>query len=509
MDAAGAAVQLAACQAHSCGLNCRANGELSEGLRRMRLSRRTIALSALVVGAAAILLTALALNPPLPLIAAIHFSSETLSANADGHEDVVEIGYRLTRPARISLHFIDKSGRRFRFRDDAARAPGEYSLLFSGVVKADPAFSPAAIGAVLQHTLADGLYEWQFMAVASDDGERQSESGQITLIDGDQQLPDIVEFSVSPLAFTPNQDGIDDRVQINLFLSKDAALDVFLEAADGTRLPIPERREGRRPGKAGRAVFDYEGGVDIGADPPPDGTYTVTAIARDAVGQVVQRQTGLSISAGGKPRAEISGQPSGVTVVFDQAPYDESLYSEDQLGGALIDIPDKPSTLTLSTLSIPLGDVLTFRLTVENYGRTPIRTAGPWPGTVYQQNQRAASLGWYEEAGAWRVGLDCDTAPADYPWRWAIAPSEQLQAVLDERTGITYHYLPPGESAVVWGGVRLTELTERQNPQTCYAGLIHEQVAISIENQRVGPREIEIIDENAPLYGEDQAQDEG
>ncbi len=49
----------------------------------------------------------------------------------------------------------------------------------------------------------------------------------------------------------------------------------------------------------------------------------------------------------------------------------------------------------------------------------------------------------------------------------------------------------------------MTELILRQNPQTCFAGLIHEQVGISIENQRVGPREIELIDAAAPLYGED------
>ena len=474
---------------------------------RMRFSGRLITLSALLIGAAAILLGALALNPPRPLVTYVRFSSDTLSANADGHEDVVEISYALTQNARITLQFTDDRGQTYAFREDAERARGEYSLLFGGVVKADPVEIYDAIGNVLRHTLPDGHYEWQFTATADDvgngNGEMQRESGHITLSGGDVILPDITEFSVSPREFTPNQDGRDDRVQINLVLSKDAQLHVYLEAADGTRLFIPERKEGRKSGEAGRAIFDYEGGVDIGADPPTNGQYIVTAIARDAVGQVVQRRADLSISAGGKPRAEISGQPSGVTVVFDHVPYDDRYYSADQLGGLAIPPPADPNALTLTTLALPLGDVLVFRLTVENYGRTPIRTAGPWPGAVYQQDQRAASLGWFEEAGAWRVGLDCDTAPSDYPWRWAVAPLDQLQAETDERTGITYYYLPPGESAVVWGGVHMTDLVERQNPQTCFAGLIHEQVAISIENQRVGPREIELIDADAPLYGED------
>lgn len=470
----------------------------------MQFSGRLITVSALFFGAAAILVGAFALNPPRPLIAYVRFSSDTLSANADGFEDVVEISYEITRNARITLQFTNELGQTYTFREAAKRTRGEYTLLFSGVVKADLTGNYPAVGEVLRHILPDGRYEWRFSAVSDnsdhDDTDSQQVAGYITLHGGDMVLPDIVEFSVSPRDFTPNQDGRDDRVQINLFLTKDAQLDVYLEAEDGTRIFIPERQEGRKPGEAGRAIFDYEGGVDIGADPPADGEYAVTAIARDAVGQVVRRRADLSISAGGKPRAEISGQPSGVTVIFDHIPYDEGYHSADQHGGRIVSPPSDANALTLTTLAMPLGDVLIFQLTVENYGRTPIRTAGPWPGTVYEQNQRAASLGWFEEAGAWRVGLDCDTAPSDYPWRWAVAPPEQLETETDERTGITYYYLPPGKSAVVWGGVHMTELIERQNPQTCFAGLIHEQVAISIENQRVGPREIELIDAEAPLY---------
>ncbi|MCY4107209.1 MAG: hypothetical protein OXG02_10985 [Chloroflexi bacterium] len=473
----------------------------------MNPSARLISLSAIPFAAVAILVGWLAFDPPRPLIAYVRFSQDTLSANADGWEDVVEISYELTKNARITLQFIAESGQVYPFRDDVARAKGEYALYFSGVVQAASASQPKAVGEVLRHTLPDGRYEWVFSASANDssseDEAQQQLNGFIELQDGDSVMPDIVEFSVSPQEFTPNQDGRDDRVQINLYLTKDAQLEVYLEAEDGSRIFVPERQEGRAPGEAGRAIFDYEGGVDIGADPPADGEYTVTATARDAVGQVIQRRAQLSIRAGGKPRAEISGQPSGVTVVFDHIPYEEAYYSANQQGGEAIAPPEHPNSLSLTTLAMPLGDVLVFRLTVENYGRTPIRTAGPWPGTVYEQNQRAASLGWYEEAGAWRVGLDCDTAASDYPWRWAVAPKEHLVAETDERTGITYYYLPPGESAVVWGGVHMTELVDRQNPQTCYAGLIHEQVAITIENQRVGPREIELIDADAPLYPDD------
>ena len=43
----------------------------------------------------------------------------------------------------------------------------------------------------------------------------------------------------------------------------------------GVRIPISARVEERNYGEAGRHRFDYEGGIDLGVDPPPDGTYQV------------------------------------------------------------------------------------------------------------------------------------------------------------------------------------------------------------------------------------------
>src|SRR5690606_4957301 len=121
---------------------------------------------------------------------------------------------------------------------------------------------------------------------------------------------------------------------------------------------------------------------------------------------------------------------------------------------------------------------LTFKLTIENYSDVMIRTTGPQPGTVYQQQQRAASLGWLEEPGAWRVGIDCDTAVSDYPWRWAVGTPDELITVEDPVSGNTYRYLPANTRSVVWGAIRLTEINNALNPQNCWAGLIHEGVAI-------------------------------
>jgi hypothetical protein len=49
----------------------------------------------------------------------------------------------------------------------------------------------------------------------------------------------------------------------------------------------------------------------------------------------------------------------------------------------------------------------------------------------------------------------------------------------------------PGDGAVITGSVRLTEAPER-NPLYFWAGLIHEDVAISPVNNRVDPHLITI-----------------
>ena len=49
---------------------------------------------------------------------------------------------------------------------------------------------------------------------------------------------------------------------------------------------------------------------------------------------------------------------------------------------------------------------------------------------------------------------------------------------------------------MVWGAVHFVEAKAR-NPQNCWAGLIHEDVAISLRNNHVGMRSIMIVDPDA------------
>lgn len=64
------------------------------------------------------------------------------------------------------------------------------------------------------------MYTWKITAT-TDDGESVTQTGALTVENADTSLPEITGFSVYPKEFSPNQDGIDDRVTINLFLHKD------------------------------------------------------------------------------------------------------------------------------------------------------------------------------------------------------------------------------------------------------------------------------------------------
>ena len=450
-------------------------------------------IAALVTLAVVLVVGSLALQPPRPLLVSASFSHERISPNADGVDDAGEFTYEVTRNAFVTLTFTDADGREYIFRDAERRIPDQYAMLFSGVVDGYVLPGESVSGEVVRRLLPDGVYTWTLRAVAQDDGEIMEQTGTLEIVDADDTLPDITTFEIRPQEFTPNQDGINDRTWINVFVTKEADLSVYMIGEAGERLFIARREEGRHIGEAGLHAFDYEGGIDIDADPPPDGTYTVVAEARDAVGQIVRQSGQLTIRDGGKPRAEIMGQPTGVDVVFEVMPYSDDYFSSADGLGDRVPVPADPGALTVTAINVRQGDLLVFRLTVQNYGPTPVRTTGPPPGTVYQQTQRAASMGEFDQSGAWRVGIDCETEIVDYPWRWAIGDESNLTDWTDPVTGNTYYYLPPGEQSVVWGAIRMTEIVETRNPQDCWAGLIHEDVAVSLQNSNRGRREVEIL----------------
>jgi len=433
------------------------------------------------------------IQPDVPLILDAHFVDEVITPNADGENDITTLFYELSRNAHISMIFEAEDGTTYAFREDESRIAREYSVLFSGVVAGFVLDGEHIPGTVERRLLPDGLYTWRL--IAENAHEREEVRGTLRIEAGDSPLPIMSTFTVGSNEFTPNQDGINDRVIINVYLEKEEAdVRVFLLGEKGQEIPITERVEETSTEQGQRYTFDYAGGVDLGSDPPPDGTYTVVAFAQDDEGQRTRRQADLTIRQGGKPRAEIAPQAVNADVVWAVQPYEDIFAGNFESPGQRIALPDFPEAVNVNLNTVPLGEMLVFRLTVENYSDVPIRTTGPPPGTVYQQDQMAASLGAFQEPGAWRVGIQCDTSTESFPYRWAIGVEDDLEVLVDPETGREFYYLPANTRSVVWGAIRMTDLIEQQNPQTCWAGLIHEQVEVSLRNSFVGPREIELVD---------------
>ena len=425
----------------------------------MRLNPLRVSLTAVVVAAAALGLAAALIRPGGPALVSAEFSLAGISPNADGDADLTRITYTLRRPAKVSIYFLDSNGARYNFRTDNPRDSGEHSLLFSGVVEAYRLPGDEHEAVLLKRVLQDGPYTWVVEATDSG-GEMAQLKGMLGVAEADTALPDLKNLTASPSVFTPNQDGLNDRVTLNVWLDKeipDVNLRVSLIAPDGGQFPIAEAGTDTLPGRKGLHIYDYDGGIDNGVNPPPDGDYIVRAEAEDAIGQKMMIESLLAIQNSGLPRAEI------------------------YLG-----------EVQWSSPTIVIGQPLFFTLTVENYGTAPIRTFGPWSGVEYEQSQNSNTLGFYEQDGAWRVGIDCDSCIRDYPWRWGLGTPETLTAIEDAERGEVHYYLMPGQRAVVTGSIVLTEVIEGRNPQYFWAGLIHEAVGISNVNNRVDAKQITI-----------------
>jgi hypothetical protein len=374
----------------------------------------------LVVMCLAALLTACGQRP---LLYGLLIEPAVISPNADGVADVASIAYALGRHALVTLSFVDQAGAEHVLRTNVDRPPGEYQALFSGVIE--------------NRLLPDGRYTCVVQAVA-DDGERARVEVPLTLQGGEASQIEICNLNIYPTTFTPNRDGINDRVTIAYYLNKEASdVQVYLIGKDGTKYPIPEDKI-RPIGQVGNHEHDYEGGVDLGATPPANGTYTVVVEAQDAVGTRDLVRGELTIENGGVPQVEVVNRAA-----------------------------------VWSASTLPLGGTLTFTCTVRNIGKVGVRTKGPEPGTLYTTSENFNSKEMYEEPGIFRLGLDYEgnSSGRTYPFRWQLGRDAELTVVDGEK------YLMPGQAVEIVGHIQIVDKPVVVAPYY-WLGLIHEQVWI-------------------------------
>ena len=395
-----------------------------------------------------------------PLLHNVSVAPELISPNADGSDDVTEIRYSLRRSADVSISFTDAAGDTFYFRQDRRRAPGDYDVLWGGVIDQPYTFEGEGGPQEVQSwVLPDGSYTWAIQAT-EDGGHTEAISGTITLAEGDAEVPRIDNFAVVPDVFRPNQDGLlDDGVSIGFYLTKDVdSLLVYLTDPDDpdTRYFITEEPGVVEPTERGYHDYRYEGGVNLGAEPPPDGEYILTAEARDLAGNAVKVERPLTIEEGGKPRADV-------------------------VGGEI----DWQSEMN-RVVFVPLDGKLCFTAVVANESAVPIRTSGPWPGAEYRFGENSNTLAvreeeesWLQQSGVWRFGINFDTTGVDFPYRWAVGRQEDLERrVVD---GEEQWYLMPGKRGQVSGCIIMDEVPP-VGTRLWWGGLIHQAVEVANNN---------------------------
>ncbi|MGI6207416.1 MAG: hypothetical protein ACOYEW_04305 [Anaerolineae bacterium] len=370
-----------------------------------------------------------------------------ITPNADGDTDATRISYSLRRPALVSIYLQDEAGQKHYFRQDVRRSPGDYQVDFGGVVAG--------------RCLPDGVYTLAVEARPTDgDGPTALAEVELSIEEADTDYPQIIGLTAFPPVFTPDRDGLGDRVRITYDLTKQVTrVSLYLEGADGQRYFVPEDKI-REFGAAGRHEHDYDGGIDLGAVPPPAGTYRVVLQVEDAVGNKAEAETELVVEEGGVPRATIVKSGTGMGVEW-------------------------------SATAVPLGEVLYFTLTVQNISSVPIRTQGPEPGTIYDNNQNYNTLGYHVSSGAFRIGVNYEgnSAGDPYPYRWQLGASSELTKV--NYNGQDHYYLMPGQTVTVHGGIRMVEPTPRRQPHF-WVGLIHEDVEYVPGEDYVNPTAITI-----------------
>jgi hypothetical protein len=362
---------------------------------------------------------------PRSLLEDVAIRPEVISPNADGQDDIAEIKYTLTRQSQITIYLQDAEGNRHYFRQDKRRSKGERTAYFGGVIDG--------------RLLPDGDYMMVFEAI-DEKGRQAGAQRPITLAGGDPVYLEIQNLSIWPTHFTPNRDGITDRVTIGYNLNKEATrVEVYLLDDEGTKYPVAED-EIREAGAIGSHEHDYDAGIDLGASPPADGDYTVVVEAEDAVGNQARATGTLTIEDGGVPLVEIVNRAA-----------------------------------QFSPEVVPLGGTLTFTCTVKNVGRVPVRTKGPEPGTTYSTSENFNALGEYEEPGLFRVGLDFEgnSAGRAYPFRWQLGMDDELTVIETEVGEATY--LMPGQTVTVVGHLRIEDAPPSVEPYY-WIGLLHEQV---------------------------------
>ena len=400
--------------------------------RLVRLTRRQLLVAVVAIAACSDGSTIAEFSP----------SGDVARPGGQGLAQPITVSYRVRRPADVSA-VVRGGGGEWPLRSAAPRTPEEqYELVFDGTVPT---------GDADRSVLKDGSYELRLVAVEPG-GRRDERSTPVQVAGADTAALELDGPKLSLSTITPDGDGVDDEVRIDLALSKAATVEVEAANPQGDRAAIMASTR-HDPGAFSLTWDGSAGGRVFGGKRLPDGDYTVTVVARDEAGNVRTRTAPLRIANGGIERVEIAEVSIGPT-------------------------------------QLKIGGQLKVRIKVANTGETTIRTMGPPPSTLYRTSQSfstvvnpATSKPYELSSGAWRVGLGWQDAPQELPLRWGLLP---------DANGT----IPPGGSAVVEATVQVENGPEfdpkgQPRPVRFWVGAIREGVGLA--SGRVGDQVVTIV----------------
>jgi flagellar hook assembly protein FlgD len=126
----------------------------------------------------------------------------------------------------------------------------------------------------------DGAYRYTITAADQWGNAPAARSGSVTIDSSGPVLAPAAASSLAPTTFSPNGDGLSDKVTVDLVASEAGFVDISVVSAFGQQV-----RTLSMTSPTGRVRASWDGSSD-GGGVVPDGTYLLTMTPRDAGGNV-------------------------------------------------------------------------------------------------------------------------------------------------------------------------------------------------------------------------------
>ncbi len=325
---------------------------------------------------------------------------------ADGTGSVT-IQYEVARAASVTLLLQSADGMSYVLRDRVPRSRGTYSFSFQGAVDG--------------RVLPNGAYTLVATAEETGTGKRSEVQQALTIADADTTPPALENLQVSPAVFSPNQDGIDDRLTMSFTVGEPVTADVRLLTGGETRWLLREQAAG--PGTVSFSwppALRHAPQLNLAVERLPAGPAHIEVAIQDRPGNRTVGRHPIEIGESGVPQVRVSD-------------------------------------LAITPTAVPVNGIITISARITNAGAVTLRAAAPGP-SMYEWGESAPAQGYAADTGTIRWGVDfsLNRSGVGYPFRWSLGRD-----------------LPPGESVLVTGRIQVTA-DFPDEPFQLWIGVIHE-----------------------------------